>query len=232
MIGSHSLAISKLSGGYGDITVIRDVSLTVEPGKVVFVTGRNGVGKTTLIKLIAGQLAAQSGHIIFGERDMRAEPPHARRAIGIGYAPQESVVFDDLSVRENLTLQYRDRDLARYEALFVSFPRLKERRAQRAGTLSGGEKKILSFCRAVAEDTRLVMLDEPTEGVQPENIERMARHVATEAGKGRGFLVVEQNLGFAERLADHAHVLDHGVCVFDMPGGPGLRARLAEKLAL
>ncbi len=232
MTGSRSLAIDKLSGGYGDITVIRDVSLTVEPGKVVFVTGRNGVGKTTLIKLIAGQLAAQSGNIHFGDRDLRAEPPHSRRAAGIGYAPQESVVFDDLSVRDNLTLQYRDRDLARYEALFSSFPRLQERRAQRAGTLSGGEKKILSFCRAVAEDTDIVMLDEPTEGVQPENIERMASHVATDAAQGRGFLIVEQNLGFAERLADHTHVLDHGICVFDTPGGPGLRTRLAEKLAL
>ena len=165
------LSIDALSGGHADITVIHRFSAAVAPGELAFVTGRNGVGKSTLVKLVGRAPAGGGrGRLTFRGEDLTAAPGHRRRHLGLGYAPQEGIVFDELTVAENLTLQYANRSLDRYEALFARFPFLAERLPQRAGTLSGGQKKILSFCRALAEDTALVILDEPTEGVQAENI--------------------------------------------------------------
>ena len=127
------LALQDVTGGYGDVTVVQDVSLHVDPGQAVCVTGRNGVGKSTLVKLIAGQLPALSGTATFDDEDITRLPDHGRRALGLGYAPQESVVFDTLSILENLTLHYPDRDLSRYAGLFSVFPRMEERLTQLAG---------------------------------------------------------------------------------------------------
>ena len=211
--------------------VIRDFSLAIAPGETVFVTGRNGVGKSTLVKMIAGHLPVGAGRVTFRGRDVGAMPAHRRRGLGLGYAPQEGIVFDELTVAENLVLHHRDGSLRRYEAMFERYPFLRERLGQKAGTLSGGEKKILSFCRAFAEDTALVVLDEPTEGVQPENIARMAEALDT-AAPGRAFLIVEQNLNFIERTADRVHLLDHGECVFEAASRPGLREELAARLRI
>ncbi|WP_419913987.1 ABC transporter ATP-binding protein [Hoeflea sp.] len=226
------LQVDNLSGGYGDVTVVRDVSISADRGQAVFITGRNGVGKSTLVKLIAGQLEPESGSIAMQGHDVTALPAHGRRQSGIGYAPQESVVFDTLSILENLTLHYPDRDLERYHDLFGQFPRIEERLQQTAGTLSGGEKKILSFCRALAEDTPLVILDEPSEGVQPENIDRMARVILDEKANGRSFLIVEQNLTLVEEAADHAYLLDHGACVFETGRTDNLRDVLSQRLQI
>ena len=226
------LSIDALSGGYGDITVIHGFSAAVAPGEVAFVTGRNGAGKSTLVKLVAGHLPVRAGRLTFRGEDLTAAPGHRRRHLGLGYAPQEGIVFDELTVAENLTLQYANRSLDRYEALFARFPFLAERLAQRAGTLSGGEKKLLSFCRALGEDTRIVILDEPTEGVQAENIARMAGAVRDGGAAGRAFLVVEQNLNLIEKVADRVYLLDRGACVFDASNGPGLRAALLERLRI
>ena len=226
------LSIDGLGGGYGDITVIHRFSATVVPGELAFITGRNGVGKSTLVKLVAGHLPIRTGRLIFRGHDLTATPGHRRRHLGLGYAPQEGIVFDELSVAENLTLQYASRSLARYEALFGFFPVLRERLAQRAGTLSGGEKKILSFCRAVAEDTGLVILDEPSEGVQAENIARMAEAIGRAAESGRAFLIVEQNLDLIEEVADRVYLLDRGSCRFEAPNGPDLRSALLERLRI
>ena len=226
------LSIDGLSGGYGDITVIHDFSAAIAPGEVAFVTGRNGVGKSTLVKLVAGQLPARSGRVSFRGYDLAAAPAHHRRRLGLGYAPQEDIVFNELTVAENLTLQYESRSLDRYEALFGLFPVLRERLAQRGGTLSGGEKKLLSFCRALGEDTGVVILDEPTEGVQAENIARMAGAIRDAAAGGRAFLVVEQNLNLIEDVADRVYLLDRGTCVYDAPNGPDLRAALLDRLRI
>ena len=226
------LSIDGLSGGHGDITVVHRFSAAVAPGELAFVTGRNGVGKSTLVKLVAGHLPVRAGRLTFRGEDLTAAPGHRRRRLGLGYAPQEGIVFDELTVAENLTLQYANRSLDRYEALFARFPFLAERLAQRAGTLSGGEKKVLSFCRVVAEDTRLVILDEPTEGVQAENIASMAAAIREAASGGRAFLVVEQNLNLVEAVADRVYLLDRGACVFDAPNGPDLRAALLERLRI
>ena len=225
------LSIDGLAGGHGEITVIRDFSAAIGAGEIAFVTGRNGVGKSTLVKLVAGHLPIRAGRVTFRGRDLTAAPGHRRR-LGMGYAPQEGIVFNELTVAENLTLQYESRSLVRYEALFALFPFLRERLAQRAGTLSGGEKKILSFCRALAEETALVILDEPTEGVQAENISRMAEAVGRAAGSGRTLFIVEQNLNLVEETADRVYLLDHGRCALEAPNGPDLRAALLERLRL
>ena len=227
------LSIDGLCGGYGDITVIHDFSAAVAPGEVAFVTGRNGVGKSTLVKLVAGQLPIREGRSTFRGHDLTAAPGHRRRHLGLGYAPQEDIVFNELTVAENLTLQYESRSLDRYEALFGLFPVLRERLAQRGGTLSGGEKKLLSFCRALGEDTGLVILDEPTEGVQAENIACMAGAIRdAAAGSGRAFLIVEQNLNLIEDVADRVYLLDRGTCVYDAPNGPDLRTALLDRLRI
>ena len=226
------LTIHGLRGGHGDITVIQGFSAAIAPGELAFVTGRNGVGKSTLVKLVAGHLPVRSGRLSFRGEDLTEAPGHRRRRLGLGYAPQEGIVFDELTVAENLTLQYASRSLDRYEALLALFPFLAGRLAQRAGTLSGGEKKILSFCRALGEDTRLVILDEPTEGVQAENIARMAEAIGEAAGSGRAFLIVEQNLNLIEEVADRVYLLDRGSCVFDAPNGPELRTALLERLRI
>ena len=232
MSSAALLSIDDLRGGYGDITVIHGFSAAVAPGELAFVTGRNGVGKSTLVKLVAGHLPVRAGRLTFRGEDLTAAPGHRRRRVGLGYAPQEGIVFDELTVAENLTLQYANRSLDRYEVLFARFPFLAERLAQPAGTLSGGEKKILSFCRALAEDTALVILDEPSEGVQAENIARMAAAIREAAAGGRAFLVVEQNLNLVEEVADRVYLLDRGACVYDAPNGPDLRAALLDRLRI
>jgi ABC-type branched-subunit amino acid transport system ATPase component len=232
MSGAELLSVENLSGGYGDIIVVSDLSLRLAKGQAVCVTGRNGVGKSTLVRLITGSLKPGSGKVMFDGQDLTAAPAHDRARLGMGYAPQEGVVFDTLSVAENLTLHHRDRSLERYSELFAAFPRLSDRLAQRGGTLSGGEKKILSFCRALAEDTRLVILDEPTEGVQPENIALMAEAINRGKAAGRAFLIVEQNLNLVEAVADKALLMDHGECIYTHSGTEELRVELAERLKI
>jgi branched-chain amino acid transport system ATP-binding protein len=227
-----SLTIDGLCGGYGDVTVVEDIAFAVLRSEATCITGRNGVGKTTLMRLITGSLKSQAGRIKIGTRDITQMPARQRLGLGMSYAPQERVVFDTLTVAENLFLHYPKRSLARYDALLKSFPRLGERLSQKAGTLSGGEKKILSFCRAMAEDSQLVLLDEPTEGVQPENIAEMAQAINQAKTKGRSFIVVEQNLSLVEQIADRAILLDHGNVVFSGPFGSGTRAQLQSLMVI
>ena len=226
------LEVEELAGGYAEVTVIRSFSGGTRAGEVSFVTGRNGVGKSTLMKLIIGHLSPTSGRVMFRGEDLTARAGYRRRHLGLGYAPQEEIVFSELTVAENLTLQYDSRSLERYTHLFAQFPFLGERMGQKAGTLSGGEKKILSFCRALAEDTQVVLMDEPTEGVQPENIARMSTLIKEQIGEGRGFLIVEQNLNIIEEMADQVYLVDRGECVFSGRNEPGLRDELVSRLKI
>jgi ABC-type branched-subunit amino acid transport system ATPase component len=210
--GNPGLLVERLSGGYADTLVLREVSLSIGRGQVLGVLGRNGVGKTTLLRLIAGYLPKAGGSVRWQGQRMGTRPPHVNRGLGLSYAPQEAVVFDTLTVRENLSLQQRD--LGACDALFDSFPRVRERLTQKAAVLSGGEKKLVSFVRVLAEGADLTLLDEPTEGVQQENIALMAGHIRQRCGAGASFLIVEQNLTFLMAVMDQVLVLDHGETVF------------------
>ena len=213
MTGSVRLRFDAVAGGYGDVDVVRGVSSQVASGEVLCVIGRNGVGKSTLLKLLFGQLPLRAGTLRFEGVAIERLEASQRRAIGISYCPQERSVFDDLSVRDNLTLMRPDRRLDAFESLFQRFPILSRRLGQHAGTLSGGEKKILSFVRGLSEAQPLLMLDEPSEGVQWENIEHMASAIAAAKATGMSFVVVEQNLAFAERIADAYLVIEQGRAV-------------------
>lgn len=212
-MSASTLVFEDLACGYGDTIVVRGVSGQIAPGQVLGVLGRNGVGKSTLVKALAGVLPLARGAVSWGGQDLAAVPAHARLGAGIAYTPQENVVFGELSVDENLWLHLQGRRDDRYRLLLQVFPRLEERRRQRAGSLSGGERKLLSFARTLGLASRLSMLDEPTEGVQPENIDRMAMLINERAAMGRSFVVVEQNLTFLEAIATHVLVLDHGEAV-------------------
>ena len=204
------LVFENVSGGYGSTVIVRDLSGAAEAGAVLCVLGRNGVGKSTLMKLLFGYLRCQSGSVTFNGRPVQDLDPSAHRRAGMTYCPQERPVFDDLSVRDNLTLMRANRQLTPFRPYFDRFPILARRLSQHAGTLSGGEKKILSFVRGLAEDQPIVLLDEPSEGVQWENILHMEACIAEKKRAGIAFVVVEQNLAFAERIADRYLVMDQG----------------------
>ena len=208
-----TLAFDGIVCGYGDTVVVRGVSGRVEAGQALAIVGRNGVGKSTLLKALAGQLPLTRGGIAWNGRALDGEPLHRRLGLGIAYAPQENVVFGELTVADNLWLHLNDRAAKRYEELFALFPLLQRRLGQRAGSLSGGERKLLSFARTIGLQARLAMLDEPTEGVQPENIDRMAAMVNRRKADGCAFVIVEQNLEFVAAVADAVVVLDHGEVV-------------------
>lgn len=205
--------IDRLSGGYGSGLVVRAVSIAVGRGEAVCVLGRNGVGKSTLVKLACGFLRPESGTVKLAGRAIGGRVPSDNRGAGLSYCPQERVVFDDLTVAENLTLMRDDRRLDAFDRFFQVFPRLSERRRQHAGTLSGGEKKLLSFVRGLSEGADMVVIDEPTEGVQFENVVRMADLIQSHKQAGMSFLVVEQNLTLVERVADRIVIMDHGEVV-------------------
>jgi ABC-type branched-subunit amino acid transport system ATPase component len=211
--GEALLEVDALRGGYGDTVVLRGLSARLAAGEVLGVLGRNGVGKTTLMRLLMGYLAPFGGQIRLRGHDLARLAPHRRRRLGIAYAPQEGVVFDALSVRDNLTLHRTRRELDAYESLFDSFPRVRERLGQAAGRLSGGEKKLVTVVRAIGERAPLTLLDEPSEGVQQENIERMAAWIGRRRGEGGAFVIVEQNLALLLSVMQQVLVLDHGEVV-------------------
>ena len=218
-----------VTGGYGATTVVREVEGAVAAGEACCVLGRNGVGKTTLMRLLTGHLPVRSGTVRFGGRSLDGLAPDQRHRLGLVYCPQDRPVFDNLSVRENLTLM-ASLDADRYAPLLVAFPILEARMAQSAGTLSGGERKILSFVRGVVETGQLLLLDEPSEGVQQENVERMAGFLHEAKAAGRGLLIVEQNLSFALEIADRVIVMDHGEVVLAGAAADTTEAALAAHM--
>lgn len=204
-----------VNSGYGDTVVVRGISGRVGPGQVLGVLGRNGVGKTTLLKTLTGFLPLMSGTVTWQGQDLLSIPAYARLSKGLAYAPQENIVFGDLSVRDNLFLHLPDKKGDRYDDLLPIFSKLNERMNQRAGALSGGERKLLSFVRTIGLSAPVNLLDEPTEGVQPENIDRMAALILERKRNGARFIIVEQNLSFIEKVADNVCVLDHGDLVLE-----------------
>jgi len=203
---------------YGESYVLQGVSLTVPPGKVVAVLGRNGVGKTTLMRSIIGFTPPRRGQITFREREISGLPSHRIARLGIGLVPQGRRVFQSLTVRETLELGIsvaRGRrpawNLAR---IYETFPRLMERASHYAGDLSGGEQQMLATARALATDVELLLLDEPAEGLAPLIVEELARLFLRLKAQGISILLVEQQLSFAFRLADEVHLMSKGKIVY------------------
>lgn len=231
-----SLDVERLSAGYGTATIVRDVSFSVETGGALAVLGRNGMGKTTMVRAILGLLGGTSGSVRIGGTDVQGWPTRKIIGLGVSYGPQDNAIFGDLSVNENLRLGNlgitnfaRRRD----EAL-EDFPALADRLTQKAGTLSGGEQKMLVLVRSLISQPSVLLLDEISEGLQPSIVERVREVLQRErASRPLTMLVVEQNVDLALALVDHVAVLEVGTIRFSNPvTAPSVREDVIEAFSL
>jgi branched-chain amino acid transport system ATP-binding protein len=208
------LEVQGLKSGYGAETVLQGVDMDIAPGEIVAVIGRNGVGKSTLMRTLTGLLRPSAGTIRFGGRDVTGDPADKRARAGIGYIPQGRDVFPELTVRENLLVGEvagQGRATPDYDQVYRFFPILKERARQRAGTLSGGQQQQLAIGRAMIGNPSLMLLDEPSEGIQPSIIKDIARNVRTlNEQTGLAVLLVEQNLDLIVSIARRGYVMEKG----------------------
>src|SRR5579864_3136205 len=208
------LAVSGLAAGYGATEVLRDIDLAVAPGEIVAILGANGAGKSTLNRVISGVLRATRGKIHFAGSAIEGEPPAAIVQRGLIHVPEGRCIFPDLTVAENLDLGgYRRARARRHrnrERVFAIFPRLAERHAQRAGTLSGGEQQMLAIGRGLMAEPRLLILDEPSLGLSPRLVEEVFALIARIHADGVAILLVEQNVVQSLEVADRAYILAEG----------------------
>jgi urea ABC transporter ATP-binding protein UrtE len=208
------LSVADLRVAYGQTPALTGVSLAVQAGEIVSIIGRNGVGKTTLMKTIIGLLRAGGGAITLGGEDITRLPAYERARRGIGYVPQGRMIFADLTVEENLLIGAdlsRDSRAALLEEVLEEFPRLRERYRQRGGTLSGGEQQMLALGRALVGGPKVLLLDEPSEGIQPSIVQEMeAKIAAINRARGLAIVLVEQNIEFAAALARRVYVMEKG----------------------
>jgi len=208
--GAPLLEIDNLVVEIQSMPALRGFSIQVARGAMVSLVGRNGAGKTTLMKTIVGELTMSKGEMVFDGRDITRRQTDERVRMGIGYVPQEHSVFARLSVRDNLAVGVlTNRDPAAIDRVLAIFPKLGQRLDQPAGTLSGGERKMLAIGRAMLGDPKLLLLDEPTEGVWVGVIEEITERLIALA-KEIAVVIVEQHLDLALRVADYAYVLDRG----------------------
>ena len=207
------LAVSNLNQYYGGSHILRNLSFEAPAGKVTALLGRNGVGKSTLLKTLMGLLPAKSGQVLFQQKDITAVKPYERVRAGIGYVPQGREIFPRLTVEENLQigLAARPSGTSIPERIFEMFPVLRSMLRRRGGDLSGGQQQQLAIGRALAVGPRLLILDEPTEGIQPSIIKDIERAIRTLAESGEmAILLVEQYYDFARSLADQYLVMERG----------------------
>jgi branched-chain amino acid transport system ATP-binding protein len=196
---------------YGDSHILQGISLRLESGQVVGILGRNGMGKTTLIRSIVGFTAPRQGQVLFKERDITAWPSNRVIGLGLGLVPQGRRVFPSLTVLENLLVaNKRNGGAWTVEHVMELFPRLRERREIRAGKLSGGEQQMLAIARALMTNPELLLMDEPTEGLAPLLVREVGRAIENLKSQGLSILLVEQNLPLALRVSDHVHILSRG----------------------
>ncbi|MEA3194047.1 MAG: urea transport system ATP-binding protein [Betaproteobacteria bacterium] len=210
------MVVKNLNQYYGGSHILRNVSFEVPPGKVTALLGRNGVGKTTLLKTLMGLLQPRSGDISLNGVSLVKSKPHERARAGIGYVPQGREVFPRLTVEENLVMGLATRPprSAIPERIYELFPVLKTMLRRRGGDLSGGQQQQLAIGRALAMQPRLLILDEPTEGIQPSIIKEIERAIRTLAASGEmAILLVEQYYDFARSLADQYLVMERGEIV-------------------
>lgn len=216
------LEVKNVNLFYGASQALRDVSLSAEKGKVTCLLGRNGVGKTSMLNAIAGQQGISSGEILWDGKPIHSMSPHERARAGIAYVPQGREIFSQLTVLENLKTGFnclpRDQRFIDNEIYFL-FPVLKEMLGRRGGDLSGGQQQQLAIARALVTSPRLLLLDEPTEGIQPSIIKDIQRVIEKLRKQGdMAILLVEQYFEFARDLADYYAVMDRGTLVLEGEG--------------
>jgi urea transport system ATP-binding protein len=210
------LKIQNVNQYYGGSHILRDVSLEAEIGKVTVILGRNGVGKTTLLKSLMGLVPIKSGAIELDGKPIQKLTPYERARLGLGFVPQGREIFARLTVEENLRmgLAYRPAGTPIPEELFELFPVLKQMLGRRGGDLSGGQQQQLAIARALAAQPRVLILDEPTEGIQPSIIKDIGRVIRMLADRGTmAIVLVEQYYDFAQELADQYVVMERGAVV-------------------
>ena len=227
------LELSHVETYYGDSHILFDLSLSVEAGEVVCLLGRNGAGKTTTVRSIIGLTPPQTGRIALRGRDVTGLPAFRIARLGIGFVPEDRRVFPNLTVQENLEVARRTWGNGAgpwtAERVFDLFPILRERRRQPGGTLSGGEQQMLTIARTLMTNPRLLLLDEPSEGLAPVVVRVLADNIAILKREGLGILLSEQNVKFARRLADRAYIIEKGAIRFegsmaDIDADPAIRA--------
>lgn len=215
------LEVRQLEAGYGPLVVLRDFSLTVAAGEVSVLLGRNGAGKTTLMRAIAGHRRITQGRLVIDGQDLTSGSAHQRTRAGVAYVPQGRGILGALTVHENLLVGMKAMRLqdqsARLAEVLERFPMLQDKLHAKAGGLSGGQQQVLAIGRALICDVKVLLLDEPTEGIQPSVVADIAATIsATAAERGLAVLVVEQNLDFVASVAEHVKVLDRGSVVAEL----------------
>jgi branched-chain amino acid transport system ATP-binding protein len=217
------LEVSELAAGYGRIPILGGVSFSVARGEFVGILGHNGMGKTTLLRALMGYLPATVGRVVLEDADITRAEPYRRARAGMGYVPQGRDIFAGLSVRDNLRMgavgRPKDEDAAIGSAL-ETFPRLKPLIDRPGGALSGGEQQLLAIARCLAGNPRLILLDEPTEGIQPSIIDEIAETLLDLRSKGGlTMILVEQNLDFIATLSERVLIIQKGVIVHSAEPG-------------
>ncbi|MGB9933452.1 ABC transporter ATP-binding protein [Haloarcula amylolytica] len=231
------LELDGVTAAYDTTPILRDVDLSVEEGEIVGVMGKNGVGKTTLLKTVMGLLEPSEGSISYDGTDVTHASADERARAGIGYIPQGRDVFPKLTVEQNIKMGETiraDSDETLYDQIYDYFPVLEERAGQEAGTLSGGQQQMLAIGRALVSNPDLLLLDEPSEGIQPSIVDQISQDMQTiNDDLGTTILFVEQNLGVIREMADRCYAMERGTVVDEL--GPSTIAdedAIAEYLAV
>jgi branched-chain amino acid transport system ATP-binding protein len=224
------LKVQALNAWYDRSHVVQDLGFEVKKGEIVTLMGRNGAGKTTTLKAVMGLLARRGGSVLFDGQELLAQPAHTRFHAGLAYVPEDRRIVPGLSVRENLRLgliagKERHTERARIDEIAKTFPRLAERMEQEGTSMSGGEQQMLAIARAMMSKPRMILLDEPSEGIMPLLVHEMFELFARLRSEGTTILLVEQNVERALQVSDRAYILDQGRIVHE----GNARALLADR---
>ncbi len=217
MTQQRTLKLDNVHAFYGKSHVLHGVSLQVNPGEIVSLLGRNGAGRSTMVKTIMGQVDAK-GSVRWGNEELVGREAYEIAHLGIGYVPENRDIFPKLTVHQNLMLGEKGKQAKprwSFDDMYRMFPRLKERQHTEAGVLSGGEQQMLTLCRTLMGDPDLIMIDEPTEGLAPKIVELVAEYLKELKNRGIAVLLVEQKLAIALEISERCYVMGHGRIVFE-----------------